>query len=467
MAEPVTDPRALSLDVLAAVRERDAYATLLLPSLLERHRLSRRDRAFATDLVYGTLRWQGQLDLVIDACSSRPRLDPPVREVLRLAAYQLLHTATAQHAAVSTAVDLARERTGKGAAGFVNAVLRAVSRRSLPEWLDRVAPAADVDPIGHRVAVYSHPRWIVEALGAAVAASAADADVDAVANRIDSLLQANNTPATTTLAARPPWSTVAELCATGAQPGLRSPLAARLPRGNPADVPAVAEGRAGVQDEGSQLMALALARARVRGPAAEHGAPWLDLCAGPGGKAALLASLAATSTTTSPLLALEPAGPRVALVRRATARAGASAAAVRADGTRPPLRPGTFARVLVDAPCTGLGALRRRPDSRWRRQPDDVAPLVELQGRLLQSALDLAMPGGVVAYTTCSPHLAETVEVIEGVRASRDDIEVVPAPELLPEVAHLSGGPYAQLWPDLHDTDAMFLAVLRRCVTPD
>jgi 16S rRNA (cytosine967-C5)-methyltransferase len=244
-----------------------------------------------------------------------------------------------------------------------------------------------------------------------------------------------------------------ELTAAGAEPGRYSPYAARW-SGNPADLPAVREGRAGVQDEGSQLVAAALAG--VEAPAG----PWLDMCAGPGGKAALLAGLLGPDEL---LVAAEVAPHRAALVRQAVRAYPSPPPVLVADGTRPPWQPATFARVLVDAPCTGLGALRRRPESRWRRQPADVEPLHRLQLALLGSALDSIVPDGVVGYVTCSPHRRETVDVVAETLAGRDDVDVVPAGRLLPAaVDDGTTGDFVQLWPHRHGTDAMFAAYLRR-----
>jgi 16S rRNA (cytosine967-C5)-methyltransferase len=223
-------------------------------------------------------------------------------------------------------------------------------------------------------------------------------------------------------------------------------------------VAAVADGRAGVQDEGSQLVALALASAPLEG----RDLRWLDLCAGPGGKAALLAALAAERG--AGLLANERQPHRAGLVRRALAGADGVLGIVVADGTRPAWPSASFDRVLVDAPCTGLGALRRRPEARWRRQPADLDALVPLQQSLLSAALDSVRPGGVVLYATCSPVLAETAEVVSAVVASRDDAVLQDATALLPGVPDCAGplpGTF-QLWPHRHATDAMFGALLRR-----
>jgi 16S rRNA (cytosine967-C5)-methyltransferase len=227
----------------------------------------------------------------------------------------------------------------------------------------------------------------------------------------------------------------------------------------------VSDGRAGVQDEGSQLVAYALAAAPLEGSDRR----WLDLCAGPGGKAALLAALA--SARGARIVANERQPHRAELVRRSLADADGFEAVTVEDGTAPPWPAGSFDRVLVDAPCSGAGALRRRPEARWRRSPEDLRDLVPLQRALLDRALDLARPGGVVLYATCSPLLAETRDVVGSTLVGRDDVKLGEVRSLLTEAAGLHAdvpdcdGPLAgtaQLWPHRHGTDAMFLALLRR-----
>lgn len=437
------DPvRRTAFDVVQAVDERDAYANLMLPSLLRERGLTGRDAALATELTYGTLRGRGTYDAVLGMCSDRPvaKIDLALLNVLRLGTHQLLGTRIPPHAAVGTAVDLARSVSGPGQAKFANAVLRKVAARDLDAWLAIVAPA---DETGRLVVVHSHPRWIVNALRDA-----------AGADEVEALLAADNERPRVTLVARPGRSSVAEL---GGEPGVYSPYAAYLPEGDPGAVPAVAEGRAAVQDEASQLVALALARADLDGGPDGR---WLDLCAGPGGKAALLAGLAGERG--AHLLACDLQPHRARLVRGSIDPAAAVAAVAVADGSQPAWRPGAFDRVLADVPCSGLGALRRRPEARWRRGPEAIAELGPLQRRLLGSALEAVRPGGVVAYVTCSPHLAETRVVVDDVLRGRDDVERLDAPSYLREVPELGDGPYAQFWPHRHRTDAMFLALLRR-----
>jgi 16S rRNA (cytosine967-C5)-methyltransferase len=364
-----------------------------------------------------------------------------VLDILRLGCHQLLSMRVPPHAAISTSVDLARSEVGEGAAGFTNAVLRKVAAHDRDAWVRRVAPDPDGDPVGYAEVAYSHPRWIVELLTEAV-----------VGAEMDALLAADNDSPAVTLVARPGRSTRDEL---PGQATRWSPYGVVSSGGDPGAVPAVAEGRAGVQDEGSQLVAVALAEAPLMGSDRR----WLDLCAGPGGKAALLAALAAERG--SRLVAAELQPHRADLVRRTLAGADGVEEVTVADGTAPPWEAGSFDRVLVDAPCSGLGALRRRPEARWHKSPDDLPGLVELQAALLTSALSLVRPGGVVVYATCSPVLAETIGVVSRVLDAHPGASLEPVPLDVPD----SSGPLpgtVQLWPHRHRTDAMFMAVLRR-----
>ena len=446
---PPRDPaRRVAFDVLRAVDDRDAYANLLLPVLLRDRGLDARDAALATELTYGTLRGRGTYDAILRLCVDRRlnKVDPPLLDVLRLGAHQLLRTRIPPHAAVGATVGLAREVLGDARARFANAVLRKVATRDTDAWLAIAAPDWEEDPIGRLAVIHSHPRWVVEAFRDALGGDPGDLGDTAAA------LAANNVRPRVTLLAKPGRIDRDELVAEGAEPSRWSPYAVSLREGDPASVPAVRDGRAAVQDEASQLVALALAGAPLDGPDAR----WLDLCAGPGGKAALLAGVAHERGAL--LLASDIQLHRAALTRRAV---GELAGVVAADGTAPAWRSGVFDRVLVDAPCTGLGALRRRPEARWRRGDEAVAAVAPLQRALLRSALAAARPGGIVAYVTCSPHLAETVQVVEDVTADRPDVRCVDARPCFPELPALGPGPYVQMWPHRHGVDAMFCALLR------
>ncbi|WP_433078178.1 RsmB/NOP family class I SAM-dependent RNA methyltransferase [Dactylosporangium sp. CA-052675] len=449
---PAIDPaREAAYEAVAAVHRDDAYANLVLPGILRENGVSGRDAAFATELTYGTLRQTGTLDAIVAAAADRAmeRIDPPVRDALRIGAYQLLHMRVGAHAAVATTVDLVRSLV-PGAAGFANAVLRRVAESDRAAWVERLAPA---DPIARAALTHAHPAWIVNAF----------ADALGSLDEAELALDADNLPPAVHLCARPGLVSAADLAGglRGAVVGRYSPYTVVLAGGgDPAGIAAVRDGRAHVQDEGSQLVAAVLANAPVDGPDER----WLDLCAGPGGKAGLLGALAAERD--AHVTAVEVAHHRAALVARATERLPVYT--INADGRDvgkdPDLPEGAFDRVLVDAPCTGLGALRRRPEARWRRQPSDLPPLTRLQRELLQAAFRAVRPGGVVAYVTCSPHQAETeVSVTEAARRSSIDMELVDArPYLPPALPEVGTGPTVQLWPHRHGTDAMFVALLRR-----
>ncbi|MCX6488930.1 MAG: rRNA small subunit methyltransferase B [Mycobacterium sp.] len=443
------DPaRRAAFDVLRAVSERDAYANLALPALLSERGITGRDAAFATELTYGTCRSRGTLDAVIAAAASRPidQIDSVLLDLLRLGAYQLLRTNVATHAAVSTTVEQAGLEFDSVRAGFVNGVLRTISKRDEQSWLAELAPAADTDPVGHAAFTHAHPRWIAQAFTDALGADAGE---------LDAALAADDARPVVHLAARPGAISAAELAAAvGGEVGRYSPYAVYLGGGDPGGLTAIRDGMALVQDEGSQLVARALTLAPVTGP---DGGRWLDLCSGPGGKTALIAAIAAQQDAT--VTAIEPNPRRAELVEHNTR--GLSVEVLRVDGRETSLPPGGFDRVLVDAPCTGLGALRRRPEARWRRTPADVPVLATLQRGLLAAAIDLTRPGGVVLYATCSPHLVETVGVVSDA-LRRYPVTALDARPLFAPVDNLGAGPCVQLWPHRHGTDAMFAAALRK-----
>lgn len=435
------NPRRVAFDVLRKVTGDGAYANLALAKTLATAGLTARDAAFVTELVAGTTRLLGTYDLIIQTASGRGlnTLQPAVLDLLRLLCHQALSMKVPGRAAVATTVELARETVGQRVTGLVNAVGRRVTERDLSQWTQELSRGED--RLGRLAIQQHHPRWIVEAY-----------DTLLPETELEAALAANNEAPRPTVVVRPGLAELSEL--DPATPTRWSPYGASLD-GVPAGIAAVREGRAGVQDEGSQLVALALARAEA--PAG----PWLDLCAGPGGKAALLAGLAAEQGTT--LVANEVAPHRAQLVEQALSVYPQGTAVVTStDGRRSDTleQYAPFARIMVDAPCSGLGALRRRPESRWRRQASDLTELIPLQTELLDAAVTLCAPGGVIAYVTCSPHRAETTEVVEAA-VERHSLTVLNAPELLPEVPGIACGAFVQFWPHRHTTDAMFLALLR------
>jgi 16S rRNA (cytosine967-C5)-methyltransferase len=391
---------------------------------------------------------------VIALAAGRPvdAIDAPALDVLRLGAHQLLSTRVATHAAVNESVALAR-RVAPKAAGFVNAVLRTVSRREADGWRELVADEAG-SPDQALAAVHSHPVWVVRALRAAL-------EREGRGDELVALLEADNASPRVNLAALP--GLVDDADELG-EPDRYSPVG--LTADAPLRVVEAHEGRVRVQDEGSQLAALALSRvAPVR-----EGERWLDVCAGPGGKTALLAAEARAGGAT--LVANEVVPARAELVRRAIAPVPLDVPVREGDGRElDPAElgaPGGFDRILLDAPCTGLGALRRRPEARWRKAPADVAELTALQGELADAAFRALAPGGVLAYVTCSPHTAETHgtlgRALERWGAEAEQLDTAGVVQALSRhPLDLAGdGRTVQLWPHRHGTDAMFIALVRK-----
>jgi 16S rRNA (cytosine967-C5)-methyltransferase len=448
----VADARNVALDVLHAVETTDAYANLILPVRITAAGLDERDAALATELTYGTLRRQRLYDVIIEIAAERAvtAIDARSLDILRLGVHQLLAMRIPAHAAVGETVGLVRKESARG---FVNGVLRTISRTDPEIWIERATATAKSGEEALSIE-HSHPMWIVRAFRQVLAAEGREDELEAA-------LIADNVPAAVALAALPGFSDVEELVRAGARPATHSPVGAVLAGGDPTRSAPVAAGRARVQDEGSQLAALALSRARPIVP----GERWLDLCAGPGGKAALLAAEAAIGG--AELTANELIHIRVGLVRRALAPFGDSVRIVESDGTTFGERePEAFDRVLVDAPCTGLGALRRRPEARWRKQPGDVPGLGDLQSRLLDSAIAAVRPGGLVAYVTCSPHAAETRAVVSAALRKHPDMRAIDTQEIVQAVSlerlDLAPATYAQLWPHRTGTDAMFIQLLEK-----
>lgn len=494
----VDKPRLVAFEVLNRVSDDDAYANLILPKSLRQARLKGRDAAFATEITYGCLRCLGIIDTVLAECSSREleSLATAVLNSLRLGAYQLLFTRVDDHAAVDTSVRLV-ESAGHGKAkGFVNGILRTIGRTPKADWMSQLRPA---DELAGLAFANAHPEWIARSFNAALWATSGgnatstpgtstlgtstpeiadpvvegsedfpvgtDAANSVAATRIHpelgELLAADSERPLVHLVARPGEISAEELALMiGGETARYSPYAVYLESGgNPGALEPVQQSLAAVQDEGSQLIARAVAQAEVSGTDSGR---WLDLCAGPGGKAALLGALAGIDGATVDAVEISPH--RAELVR-ATVR-DLPVTVHQSDGRNPGLTPG-YDRVLVDAPCSGLGALRRRPEARWKKDDADIEELNILQSELLRSALRLVRPGGVVVYSTCSPDLRETRDIVDAIMSDVDspDLEELPAASALPPMPGIGGdGAFhsAQMWPHRHGTDAMFFAVLRR-----
>ncbi|WP_258805682.1 RsmB/NOP family class I SAM-dependent RNA methyltransferase [Pseudarthrobacter sp. NS4] len=459
------DPaRLVAFEVLRAVAAEDAYANLVLPARIRHHGLDKRDAGFATELSYGALRGQGTYDAILARCVDRPldQLDPAILDALRIGTHQLLAMRVPAHAALDQTVGLARAVIGAGPSTLINAVLRKVAARSLDEWLEQLVDG-ETDETRIASLRHAHPEWIVRAMRQSLVVHGRSAA------EINELLEADNAAPVVNLVALPGLGSLDEALENGATPGELVEGSALSSGGDLGRLSSVREGTTRVQDVGSQLVARAMAAVDL-GPGGTgdgNAEAWLDLCAGPGGKAALLGALARERGAT--LLANEPAPHRAKLVSQALSAVPRDTWQVRTGDGREvgSEQPESYHRVLVDVPCSGLGALRRRPESRWRRSPKDLTDLGPLQRELLASALAAVRPGGVVAYVTCSPHPAETKAVVADALRKRDDLELLDAGAALDAVSltgSLGAGheSTAQLWPHIHSTDAMFLALIRK-----
>lgn len=428
--------RLLAFDLISEVNRNNGYSNLLLPQALSASTLDERDRNLVTELVYGTIRMQGKHDWILSQISDRPwsEVDDGIVDIARMGVHQLHEMRIPDHAAVASTVEVARKRVGESKASFVNALLRQVTRKSMQEWF---APLEEMkDPIERMAIQYSHPEWIISAYY----------DLLKDWKEVESALAINNVPAIPTLVAWPGYSSQADLIAIGAEPTKFSALGATW-KGNPGNLEVIRHRLAGVQDEGSQLVATVFASFAA-------GKNWLDLCAGPGGKAALLAAIARERSID--FTANEISTPRAELVKRVVHGARVWIG----DGREITSHNERFDAILIDAPCTGLGALRRRPEVRWRRSLQDLRELTALQRELIESSLSILEPGGVLGYATCSPHLAETTVQVKDILKKHPELELQDVNPNLPSGLDgaVRGGAMA-LWTHKHGTDAMFLAI--------
>ena len=433
-------PRFLVFDLLTEVNRKGGYSNLLLPQALSASNFEVRDKGFVTELLYGTLRMQGRHDYILAQVSDRPlsEVDAGIVDICRMGVHQLFEMRVATHAAVAATVELARKVIGESKASFVNAILRKVSANTLEEWLKPLEQVTD--PIERLSIQHSHPEWIVSAYF----------DLLKDMDRVEQELAANNVPAAPTLVAWPGDSTQADLIELGAVATEYSPYGARFD-GAPGTLELIRHRKAGVQDEGSQLVA------HIFSLATRDGASILDLCAGPGGKAALLAHIA--NVQGQDFTANEISEPRAKLVKNVIGKFKVQVG----DGREIATLGTTYDGVLADVPCTGLGALRRRPEVRWRRTVQDLRGLLELQRELSDAAISVLNPGGVFGYATCSPHFSETSGEVIRILKEHPELEQIEISEFLPTNLHGAVRDKSlSLWTSQHGTDSMFLSLFRK-----
>ena len=426
----ISDARLLAFEALIEVEESGAYSNLLLPKLLSKSDLPKVDRAFAAELVYGSLRLKARHDLYISKASTRSLedIDTKVLIALRLGVHQLKEMRVPSHAAINETVELAKRVAGKSTGGFVNALLRKIDDFSMEDL------ALPTDMQARLAAEYSHPEWIVSSYF----------DSLKLQNEVEDLLRANNLPARPTLIAWPGRSTQNELVEAGANVIEGSVVAASYD-GDPGDIDAIRERRAGVQDLGSQIVVEKFLRTY------QPGLRWLDLCAGPGGKAAYLSSY--INLHEGEFIANEISSERAKLVTQVVEKSEV----INHDGRNLPSEIGSFDRILIDAPCTGIGALRRRPEVRWRRTLQDLKNLTTLQSELMDAAALHLKSEGVLAYVTCSSHQAETKFQIRSFLKRNAEFTRVPI-----EDSRSDEDGELQLWPHRDNCDAMFLSMLQK-----
>jgi len=440
LGKPQASPaRLLAFELLMQVNQEGAYANLRLPELLNHSKMGSSDKAFCTELAYGTLRLQGRHDYIAGKFIDRSmeQLDTKILNLIRLGIHQLTKMRVPTHAAVSETVQVAKAVTGESKASYVNAILRKVSIN------DNALPELSQLATHERLAIeYSHPQWIVNAFN----------DLLKDWQEVEKLLEANNLPATPDVVAWPGRSSRDELIELGATPIENSLNGVNL-NVIPMSFTPIIERLAGVQDRGSQLVVENFLSTY------KSGLSWLDMCAGPGGKAAYLFNLLKQLDPSASFTANEPNSMRAELVKRVVN----NQQVMSVDGTDPTNFSDKYDRILVDAPCTGLGALRRRPEARWRKNLKDLKELVALQRNLLTSSVQLLKPNGILAYVTCSPHIAETRGQVLEFLAEHKDMRILPI-QILPKARQLgvqSDGSM-QLWTHLHHSDAMFMVMFQK-----
>ena len=415
-----------------------AYANIRLPELLRVSHCDERDRSFATELAYGTLRMQGKHDYAIKTKIDRPfeSLDPEIVDLLRLGIHQIFEMRVPDHAAVDATVELARFIAGEGKASYINAILRSILR-----------DPPNFDEMENLSVRYSHPEWIISALR----------DKLKDETRLENLLTAHNTPVAPHLVAWPGKSSRDELVAEGGEEIPFNSFAVRATQ-MPSSYSAVHERRAAVQDLGSQI----ISEIFYNTAGDSDYLNWLDMCAGPGGKAAMTNNLLNTHRPKDHFTANEPTPHRAELVSHVVPRDQV----ISFKGEELPSLPQRYDRVMIDAPCSGLGALRRRPESRWNKNVTDLKGLVSLQRDLLDAGALLLSPGGIIAYVTCSPHRSETTAQIADFLYRHKDFSLLSAEQFIPTAARalkfLQSDGTVQMWSDLHGTDSMFMALLTR-----
>jgi 16S rRNA (cytosine967-C5)-methyltransferase len=459
--------RTLAYQILLHLEQKASHPDRLIRTALERHsKLDERDRALLTELVYGVVRWQGRLDWHIDELSTtRPdKIAPAVRVLLRLALYQILFLdRIPDHAAVNDTVDIANSSQPPYVIKFINAVLREAARRSETppeaESLGQIGsggspwnwPDPEKDPAVHMAVMTSHPVWLVRKLIDEIGIEEAGLFCESNNRIAPAVFRVNTLKASRDEAIE---SLKAEGIEAAPSPWLEHALRAKAPRRDMTGTAAFREGMLQAQDEASQMVSFLLAPM--------PGERVLDLCSGLGVKSAHIALIMKNE---GEVLCVDQSAWKLEEARKNARRQGITIIRNLAEDVLM-LRPqsiGLFDRVLLDAPCTGLGTMRRKPDIKWRRHIKDPYRLSRLQKELISHAAQFVKAGGVLVYATCTVFGEENESVALHLSESHPELEIESAPENLPcTCREMVSGPYYRSWPHKHDVDGFFSARWRK-----
>ena len=441
--------REAALKILYEINEKGAYSNIALNKYLSLHELSERDRAFTTELVYGAVKWKLTLDRTVAACSDikMEKLSPWIKNILRLGTYQLLYlTKVPPSAAVNESVKLAGRYGHKASAGYVNAVLRNIAGGGGRD----IIPDRTGDPVGYLSVRYSYPKWITEKFTGLFGEEFAESLLEA-GNGVPDLTVRVNTLKTST------EGLIETLKNEGveAQPGRYVSEAVIIKsQVSVAGLEAFRNGLFQVQDESSMLPAAVLAP--------QPGEKVLDACSAPGGKATHMAQMMKNRGL---ITAMDIHGHKLKLIEDAAGRLGIDIISTELhDASVPvPRHEGAYDRALLDAPCSGLGIIRRKPDIKWARESRDIGSITALQRRLIDSVSKAVRPGGVMVYSTCTLLPEENECIVRDFLNNNDEFYEDDIAAFLPhELSKHARGGMLQVYPNRDGIDGFFIARLAR-----
>lgn len=433
----VKDARTFAIDLLIAIEKDQSYANLEVPKQLNLSGFNSKDRARVTDLVMGTFRWKLLLETVIELAASREKtkIESDLLKLLTMACFELLFGKTAKGILVSEWVNIAKAILGKRATGFTNAVLRRVSERDFHSWQEAIKETHQ----GRLDLLWSHPQWIIDEYSKLITN----------ADELENLLAANNSPPVT-------WSVETAIKNDFAL----SPTAINENLKND-ETQEISNNPKRFQDAASQAAAYLLANFKIK----DNEEAWLDTCAAPGGKSATMASFAPANTK---IVSIDIHQHKRKLLESVLKNFPSSEILI-ADSRLKPWGERKFDRILIDAPCSGLGAIRRRAESRWKKSKNDLVSLIANAKEIFDASYRSLKPEGYLEYVVCSPIKAETDDFVNWALATFKDLRVVPPSEYIEIYEKSNPSKYVKLadqglrfWPHQHQTDAMFIVLFQK-----